>query len=319
MAVRWRFGAMMALSALGGCSHGRCGQDPSTKVKVVPKESPPLPTTTDCPAALSATRKGGADTRRYVVPTEPERAAVRAAMRALGAGARQDAETAAAKADFEIVEVPEMRDVLLVREEPSMRRGGGAYLVRLGSRSTLLVQAPHTFFDQGTLALGCELFQRAGARAFFIETAHRYKAAEKNEDGEDVADVAHQPTSLYQAATEGALDAAPGATVVQLHGFATREDDARVVLSRGVKTPGDPLVASAATALKEVLGAGVLRYPEEDGELGATTNAQGALVRARGGRFLHVEMDARLRRDLLADAAHRERVMMALARALGGS
>lgn len=306
---------LTSISAFAACTHGRCADDPTSKSEVVPKETGSM-IDDRCPAALVAARKGGADPGRYVVPGDDDRDAIRRAMAELLGGTRDAAKAHAAAASFEIIDVAELPGVVLLRELPTQRRGGGAYLVRISSTSTLIVQAPHTFYDEGTLRLGCDFFQRAGARAFFIETAHRYKAAEKTEDGNDPADVAHQTTSLFQAATEGALNATTKATVLQLHGFATRSDGARLVLSNGTKDGGDPLVANAARALGAVLGGGVLRFPEDDHELGATTNAQGALVRSRGGRFLHVEMDARLRRELISDAGERARFLRALAEAI---
>jgi hypothetical protein len=63
---------------------------------------------------------------------------------------------------------------------------------------------------------------------------------------------------------------------------------------------------------------GVKKYPEDSGELGATTNVQGQIVRASGGRFLHVEIEASLRRGLLTDARLRASMLDAIASALEG-
>ena len=268
-----------------------------------------------CPAALVAARKGGADPERYVVPSDGERSAIRDVAEKLLGGApraRQEASLAAAGAGFEIVDVAEIPGAVLLREVEDKRRGGGAYLFRIGGAPKLLVQAPHTFFDEGTLPLACELFQRGNAAALFIDTAHRYKSAEANEDSEHPADVAHATTSLFQAATEGALKVAKAPTVIQLHGFAPRKTGARVVVSSGEKKPGVALVGSAQQALKGVVGDGVLRFPEDTSELGATTNVQGQIVRQSGGRFLHVEIEAKLRRDLLSGADLRARFLDAL-------
>jgi hypothetical protein len=271
-----------------------------------------------CPAALVATRKGGTDADRFVAPTDAERTAMRDAMAALvkeGAAARAKAQALLAPAGFEIVDVTEIPGSVLVREVESRRRGGGAYIVRFNARvPTTFVQTPHTFFDEGTLPLGCEFFQRAGAHALFIDTAHRYKSAARDEEGKHPADAAHNPAGLFQAATEGALRAATGATIVQLHGFGTREGMAAVV-SCGEKR-SDPLVARAAAALSRFVKEGVRKFPEESTELGATTNVQGAAARTSGARFLHIEMEATLRRELLADAKLRANVLGALAAAV---
>jgi len=269
-----------------------------------------------CPAALVEARKGGTDADRYVVPSEEDRTLMRdmaAMLAAKGTAGRAEATKLAASAGFDVIDVPELTGVVLVREQDAKRRGGGAYLLRLSGPPKTVVQTPHTFFDEGTLPLGCELFQRSSASALFIETAHRYKAADANDSGEHPADVAHSSQSIFQAMTEGVLRVAPKVTIVQLHGFAQRDSGSQVVLSSGDRRGGDPLVARAASRIGPIVGEGVKKFPEDTNELGATKNVQGAAVRASGGRFLHVEMEARLRQNLLKDAALRARYLDALA------
>jgi hypothetical protein len=272
-----------------------------------------------CPAALAATRRGGTDPDRYVAPTDAERDALRdtiATLLKMGAQARGPASRSAARAGFEVIDLPEIPGAVLVREIEARRRGGGAYVVRFDARARdTAIEAPHTFFDEGTLPLACELFQRTNSAALFINTAHRYKASPADEHGDHPSDVAHSGSSLFQAATEGLIQSVPGPTVVQLHGFAARGTDTTVVVSAGEKRQGDALVTRAASALARVL-TGVKKYPEDSGELGATTNVQGQIVRASGGRFLHVEMEANLRRQVLTDAHLRATVLDAIASAL---
>jgi hypothetical protein len=233
----------------------------------------------------------------------------------MGAPARGSATRSAARAGFELVDLPEVPDAVLVRELDSRRRGGGAYIVRFNARAhDTAIEAPHTFFDEGTLPLAFELFQRTNAVALFINTTHRYKTSAADIHGDHPSDVAHNATSLFQAATEGLIQAVPAPTVVQLHGFA-RGNGTTIVLSAGEKRPGDPLVTRAADALAKVT-AGVKKYPDDAGELGATTNVQGQIVRQSGGRFLHIEMEATLRRALLGDAGLRGSVLDAVAVAL---
>jgi hypothetical protein len=274
-----------------------------------------------CPAVLDATREGGLDEGRYVVPTEAERRAIREAVSLLlngGADALAKANDVARAASFEAVEVREHGAVLL--RETGNKRGGGAYLIRPGTQAKLFVQAPHTFYDEGTLPLGCELFSRSRAGALFINTSHRYKSAAPLPGGHYPADVAHARDSLFQAATEGLLRARPKPTVVQVHGFGERENaTGAIVLSAGLRTPGHPMVSRVALALSRVIDGGVLRYPEDHNELGATTNVQGAIVRESGGQFLHIEMAAPLRRDLLGNPTVRANVMATLADAMEGA
>jgi hypothetical protein len=275
-----------------------------------------------CPAALEATRDGGLDADRYVVPTARERRVMSEAMALLfGAepGSRQSATAQLQEIGFEVVDVPEQGAVLV--REGARRRGGGAYLVRLGAASRLMVQAPHTFFDEGTLPLACELFARGHAASLFVNTSHRFKSAAQTPGGSFPADVAHARDSLFQAATEGMLRARSGQrpVTIQLHGFGEREAEGVVVLSAGVRTLGLPTVAAAQSVLSRVIDGGVLRFPDDQSELGATTNVQGAAVRQAGGQFLHVELGAPLRRAMLADATFRASVLSTLADAMEGA
>jgi hypothetical protein len=273
-----------------------------------PRPSPQPAADFACPSLLADTRIGGTQPNIYVEPSKDDRRAARSAMAALVSGDAGAADLA--KLGLETVPIPEWPDAVLVREKDT-RVGRGAYVVR-ASPSHLVVQAPHTFFDEGTFPLACELFHRGQARAFFFNTVHRYKGAPAGSDGKHASDVAHSPLSLFQAMTEGLLDAIPRADVLQVHGFQNREATARAVVSVGEKRPGSPLVARAARLLETAVGPRVLRYPEDTNELGATTNVQGVAVRHRGGRFVHVEMDEGLRRELLGDAALRGKAFDAL-------
>ena len=223
------------------------------------------------------------------------------------AGDEGSARTHATRAGFELVDVPEWDGTVVLRE--TKRRGGGAYVFRRGSTSSLVVQAPHTFFDEGTLPLACALFEQSKARALFINTAHRYRAAPEGQS----ADVAHLERSFFQSATLAVVRETRTPAVVQLHGFG-RERAMKAVVSSGDARPGVPHVDRVVSALGAVLGEGVLRFPEDTRELGATTNVQGKVVRASGGMFLHVEMSEETRALLASDAAMRTAVFAALAR-----
>jgi hypothetical protein len=267
----------------------------------------------NCPRELADARRDGTKPNIYVEPTDHERAVLGDAIAKLARGQSADGLDAIG---FEVVHPLSWPDVVLVREKGRLR-GGGAYVVRTSSQSSLLVETPHTFFDEGTFPLGCEMFQRSAARALFINTTHRYKSAPKTADGRFPADVAHSATSLFHATTEALIGTQKNLNIVQLHGFSTREVDARAVVSSGERRPGVPWVAKAATSLSEIMAGKVLRYPEDTNELGATTNVQAmALRRAAGGKFLHVEMDDEMRRRLLNDPALRSRALDAIRAAI---
>ncbi len=272
-----------------------------------------------CPEALLAARKGGRDNDRYVTPTPDKRTALRQTVERLLAqdgGANDAASGLAASAGYELVQLPEWPSTVLLRERTSEQHGGGAYVVRLGARSQTVVQAPHTFFDEGTLPLACELFQRSRSMMLFIDTAHRYLAADVDEQGDHPADVAHASDSLFQAATDGVVHVAADATLVQLHGFASRPENLRVVLSTGVSRRNEALLTRVAERIGRVIGTGVARFPDDTRELGATKNAQGIAARAVGARFLHVELESSVRKLLLGDEALRGQFLEALAASL---
>lgn len=262
------------------------------------------------PQVLVDARQGGTVAGSYVAPTPVELTAIAQALQALVSGDEEAARGHARDAGFEPVDVPEWPGTVMLRELPAHRRGGGAYVVRRGSRSTLVVQAPHTFFDEGTLPLACAFFQHASARALFVNTVHRYKAARPGES----SDVAHVEASSFQGATRGVVRALGAPVVVQLHGFGGREGAMKAVVSSG-ESARRRHVERAAPALGLALGGGVLRYPAETTELGATTNVQGKLVRAAGGTFLHVELSETARGLLASDGATREAAFVALEKA----
>jgi hypothetical protein len=314
--------AVVGILATGATMVGGCSCTRKSDVKTMSSATPLEITDASlrCPVALVNARQGGTDPTRYVVPTADERRVLREAIARYlrdGDNARESVALALSKIGFEVIDVAEMHGAVLLREREGEKRGGGAYVLRPASTSRVFVEAPHTFFDEGTFPLACELFRRANAHALFIETAHRYKSAPPNVDGSYPADVAHAEDSLFQAATEGVLDAMTNAKVVQLHGFVPRESFGSVVLSSGDKVEGQRLVLHAKDRLDAVLGsAAVRRFPEDASELGATTNVQGVVVRKAGGEFLHVEIEARLRRDLLKNPQLRANVIDAIATAL---
>jgi hypothetical protein len=309
--VRRTLMVAVALASMGAC---RCG--PKEVAPVTP-ESAHLQVTAKtpetavpdrtCPLALTVRRDVAG---RYTAPSPAARQAMQDAVAQI-LGGRSQVDVSAM--GFEIVPVPEIPGAVVLREREGQKRGGGAYLFAPKSGSNLVVQAPHTFFDEGTLPLACALFSHAGARALFINTVHRYKGAPPDETSEHPADVAHSPTSLFQAATAGAIGVLNPISVVQLHGFAAGAARGRAVVSSGDKRAGATLAVLAKTRLGQVVGEGVLRFPEDTLELGATTNVQGAAVRRSGGRFLHIEMDETLRRDLNSDASLRDRALDAIA------
>jgi hypothetical protein len=314
------FCVLLALSgaACSGCRRDRPATNRVEEKVAMAEDEKEAERPVHCPEGLLAARRGGAEPDRYVAPSVAERTAMTGLVTDLlrPAADLDVLESRARAIGYRFEPVPEMPGCVLLRELDDQRRGGGAYLFRVRTPSRLVVQAPHTFFDEGTLPLACDLFQRTAAAALFIETAHRYKAAEVDEHGDHPADVAHSEESFFQAATAGILSAPSPPVLVQLHGFGPRESDAAVIVSTGALQRGDPWLARTRELLTPLVPGRVDRFPDETEELGATTNVQGRLARSVGARFLHVEMSAALRRSLLPDADGRSRFLDALGRTL---
>jgi len=211
-------------------------------------------------------------------------------------------------------------------EPEGSSRGAGAYVFRIGppdAGPTILLEAPHNFYDLGTGRLAAELFfdppPGARPRALFTNTIHRYQLApgNKKKRKHNPADVAHNPQHAFSIATEAFAIAAGGARVIQIHGFGSRTDDddegdvdnVLVVVSAGDEAGSSPLTAAIAGALTGELGPEVKRFPEDVRFLGATTNAQGRLLRKiDGAEFVHVEMSSELRKKLADGAALRRKL-----------
>ncbi len=194
-------------------------------------------------------------------------------------------------------------------------------VVRVGPAAARVVEAPHTFFDAGTLPLALEAFRALGARALLVNTVHRYARsglrapARAEDEGEPAgpcpSDVAHAPSSFFLAAHEAWLVAEPGMGTVQLHGFADATAPGVTVILSAAGTTAE--TAPAAGALGALLGGHrVRRYPETIGVLGGLTNVVAQGSARRGAPFLHVEVARSLRDRLVADGALRASFAAAL-------
>jgi hypothetical protein len=210
---------------------------------------------------------------------------------------------------FELLTWKQGDDVLWVlREQPARRRGAGAYVLRTGTATQDVIQAPHAYFDVGTGPLALTLFACAPEghrpRAFMTNTAHRYRArpGERRADADHPADVAHNPDHLFQHVTDAFARELPALRVFQVHGFGKEELDERQGLA-AVVSPGSrarsPWVRQVALRLGPLLGTGVRVYPDETQLLGGTQNAQARLLQAYPrARFIHLELSASSRRAL---------------------
>ena len=300
--------AMTLVSCGGSCGH-EVSPSPLGE-PAAPSEAAPL-----LASRLEALRKGGRRDVPYRPPTPDEERAYSDWVKAVARAAiASETPTAAPPPGFALERIS---DVWLLSETPEMRRGAGAIALRIGRAAPVLVEAPHTFFDMGTLPVALDAFDAGRCRALLINTVHRYASGrqeaevpEGEEDrGDALSDVAHAASSFFLAAHRSLLTAEPGAWTVQLHGFADdRAPSVEVILSASV-TPA-PLAPVAARA-RAVLGDTIRRYPDEIRILGALTNVEAAASRDAAAPFLHVEMSRSLRDRLTADAPLRRRVAAA--------
>jgi hypothetical protein len=180
----------------------------------------------------------------------------------------------------------------VLMEDSTDRRGRGVFVFR-PQGGPVILQAPHSFFDQHTESITRDLFRWSNFRAAAWNSVHR-----KTEDA------AHTEQHYFNALTIAAAELAPSPFVVQIHGFSQSHRKtpagkrADIIASNGSKVPA-PWFQRASLHLHGISYGTVLMYPHEIRELGATTNAQAAALRAAGSdRFLHLELSQPLRERL---------------------
>lgn len=195
-------------------------------------------------------------------------------------------------------------------ERATERRGAGAYALRAGVASRWVVQAPHTFFDVGTLEIALDCFHALNARALFVNTVRRSNTggedleheerAELARSGEAGSDLAHAPLSFFTTAHAVLARAAPPYAVLQIHGF---RDELLPGVSAVVSAAGtNASVIPLSRQLQAVLGRDAVRlYPSEVRKLGGTRNVQAQLSKREGAAFIHLELSRTLRRRLRAE------------------
>ncbi len=209
---------------------------------------------------------------------------------------------------------------LLVFAERETNTGAGAVVIRGEPRAAVVIQAPHTFFDSGTLPIALHLFESLQGAALMINTLHRAhgvadeERAARARAGKETTDVAHNPMTYYQAAHEACLQALPRATVVQIHGFRSGHQASVVVSAAGSGGPA----RDVAHALNQAFDEPVARlFPDEVRVLGGMSNVQAGASREKDAAFIHLELSSRFRKLLDDDPSAKQRFAAALAKGLG--
>jgi hypothetical protein len=201
------------------------------------------------------------------------------------------------------------RPTWVVREAAADPHGLGIYLVHAAaapSGRAILLQAPHVYFDRQTQFIASAMFWTPGTpmqiHGLFTNSVHRFQQADhlRERRGFNPADVAHNSEHPFQTATSAVLKAGP-VVVIQLHGFDGDSQSATATAIVSAARPEGSTEESTAIAatLSSVLGATVVRYPEESQSYGGLDNVQGKLVATSAeARFIHVELELELRKRM---------------------
>ncbi|WP_427969093.1 hypothetical protein [Altererythrobacter sp.] len=193
--------------------------------------------------------------------------------------------------------------------------GRGVYLMREGETAPLAITAPHRGSDRHTGTLAAQLFLETQAQAAAWNSAPR----RVSDSCAHAIDLARAPDHLFSAFALGFAKAQPRGLIVQLHGFdgdRRKSEAARtagMIVSNGTQVPDRRLLDLADCLSLALDPQRVLVYPNETGELGALTNAQGQLLHDAGfGGFVHLEISGPLRARLIGDETLRSRLASCL-------
>lgn len=221
----------------------------------------------------------------------------------LGADNRLDAAREVNVPGFESLE-PSEPNIVALSEKNNVRDGRGFFASRIQGGAPLLIQAPHQYYDLRTGTLARQLFLESDAIAAAWNTTHRYHSHD--------TDLVHIADSYLHALSRAFSEVHPDGRILQLHGFsrAKRKShagrEAQAILSDGSRYPSRAL-ADLVSCLSDRLNIRALLYPRDVRELGATTNTLAADLRSRDfDGFVHLELDAELRKRLVRDGDARD-------------
>lgn len=230
---------------------------------------------------------------------------------------------------FEITELNKNSEHFFVLTE-TVVKGGGFYVLREKPSSSLVIMAPHTFFDVGTGDIALNSFLNTKAFILMTNTIHRYTSApnyfvnkeNKNSPKEKISDnydsdsinvdsdLAHNENNFFFCAFKAILQTLDKGVVVQLHGFNNKKDDRNnsafdMIISPGKEvSPKDVVVKQVYLSLKnDLLPFKIGLYGEDANFLGATTNIHAKFLNSNFPKmqFLHLEMSQLLRQKLMSD------------------
>ncbi len=290
----------------------------------------PAPTLPACPEtdALAAFTRRAIDPPRRAPGWQPAPASEREALAAsIAAAAKGDLEAARARAEAAgyALCAGAVGDAPVLRWTPPGGSGRPRLMVRTGPALPYHVQAPHAFYDKGTRRQAVAIFRDGGARALLVSGVHRctsnkpsgcsgYTLACGKPARYPASDMAHNLETQFQAAHRALTAAWPGDAVVNLHGFA----EPGVSVGDGTRAPitADAPAARVAAELKATLKktrvttcnawpGGPKRATRRCGthnvqgrELNGAPDACTTEATRGGGRFVHLEQSAAVRRKV---------------------
>ena len=264
-------------------------------------------------------RRGGVGVR-YVAPEATELEAFGSWFRALVSASESNTAPARnAPTGFELDSSDS--PLWLAGERAGQRRGAGAFALRAGTASPWVIEAPHTFFDVGTLEIAITCFEVLSARALFVNTVRRSNSQDEDleqeeradlaRSGEADSDLAHAPQSFFLTAHAVFAQWRPSYSVLQIHGF---RDELLPQVSAVVSAAGTNASLSAiAEQLQGLLGRDAVRlYPSEVRKFGGTHNVQARLSKDSGAALVHLELSRSLRDRLKSDPGFRRTFALAM-------
>jgi hypothetical protein len=214
----------------------------------------------------------------------------------------------------------------VIIEDPDHRTGKGFFVLAdalsaPSDRPLVMLQAPHRFHDHFTGTIAARLFADGLGAGAFQAAAWNTVPRFAQQDGRRMdADLAHIPSTYFNAFTRAFATVHPDSRVVQLHGYDVmrrRPGPAResvAIVSAGVPEPTHHATSVARCLADRLSPELVLLYPNDTRELGATTNQNAAALRETGhDGFVHLELSRSLRLRLLQDPTLRTQVIPCLA------
>lgn len=237
---------------------------------------------------------GFAERGRYEVPTRQERQAFTHALALLLDGDPEGARAQLIRMGFSLNILRDStngRRYAEVAEDASGPigdyRGWGRVYVDLDHPVRWSVQVPHPVADARTELLGARTMREAPGGVLVLAGAHR------NAGKAGAADVAHRADSLFHSVVEELTRRKfPG---IQLHGFA---DESFIGYDAVVSTAAGNMAQADAQRLAIALrsdGLSVCGAHLDRCKLAGTENEQGLLAAKEKVRFLHVELNRRVR------------------------